>query len=89
MGPVVHSISANSGDSVGVRQSTALSGGVRPERALVFLARARQDNGSEGGKGTTIYTTSLNAVEAASAFLRLGREPDAPWVRSTGPHGGR
>ena len=67
MGPVVHSISANSGDSVGVRQSTALLGGTQPERALVFLARAREDNGSERGKGTMIDTTSMNAVGAASA----------------------
>jgi hypothetical protein len=37
MGPAVYSVSANSGDSVGVRQSTALLGGTQPERALVFL----------------------------------------------------
>jgi len=39
MGPAVYSVSANSGDSVGVRQSTALLGGTQPERALVFWVR--------------------------------------------------
>ncbi len=37
MGPVVHSISANPCDSVGVRQSTALLDGTQPERAFVSL----------------------------------------------------
>ena len=67
MGPVVHSISANSCDSVGVRQSTALLGGTQPERALVFVERGREENRGGRGTGTMIYTHTLNAVGAASA----------------------
>jgi hypothetical protein len=52
----------------GVQLNTnALLGGTRPERALVFLARGREDNRGGRGKVTKIYTHTLNAVGAASA----------------------
>jgi len=43
MGSADHSVSANSGDSVGVRQSTALLGGTQPERAFVSLGTVARD----------------------------------------------
>ena len=43
MGPAAHSVSANPGDSVGVRQSTALLGGPQPERAFVSLGTVAHD----------------------------------------------
>ncbi len=43
MGPAVHSVSANSGESVGVRRSTALLGRTQPERAFVSLGTVAHD----------------------------------------------
>jgi hypothetical protein len=61
------STAATSRSLDGVRLTTnALSGGTRPERALLFLARGRDENRGGRGTGPMIYTHTLHAVGAAS-----------------------
>ena len=74
------SSAATSRNLDGVRlTNNALSGGTLPERALVFVARGREDKRGGRIKGTMIYTHTLNAV-APSGRLTAGarRQPLSP-----------
>jgi len=63
MGPAVYSVSANSGDSVGVRQSTALLGGPQPEAMVVFLALVmRVEVLIRGGRGPFVSDNSTTVL---------------------------
>jgi hypothetical protein len=77
------STAATSRSVDGERLNTnALSGGTRPEKVLVFLARGREDTRGGRGTGTMIYTHTLNAVGAASAVRQTAplarRQPLIP-----------
>jgi hypothetical protein len=72
MAPGGHKTSAVPCNLVGALLGNALTDVTRPERALVFVARRREEHRGGRGTVTTIYTHTLHAGGAASAIQPTG-----------------